>query len=164
MKPKDALQYHLALLLETHGEKSVISALSHLLKLDENGLRNLMADVEYKPKARMRKQQLGRVNEKKNASLEAMLASYPEKTLSIKALKERFDNKTFLRELKDVKRFLDRHGKSVAAVKSRVNAFGAVADVLVHLSVDDLDSLLEMSNDNEYSSLGIISDQILGRT
>lgn len=76
----------------------------------------------------------------------------------------RFDNRTFLPELKDVKRFFDRHGRPATVWKSRALAQASLFRVLADASMSELKTLLaEEPVGSNVSSLGLISDEILGR-
>jgi len=154
------VQAHLALLLAQYGERAVVEALAPLLGKSPSELESLLADVRKVGHVRPARSSLKR---EPGLSIDALLAEHPDKADAIRKLQSRFVNRTLLPELKDVRRFLDRHGQSSSSLKKRDDAFVRVARQLVQLPLSELEAMLTMPTDGPISSLGVISDQILGR-
>lgn len=160
MTSKEYLSLHLSLLLAQYGSTSVLEALAPLLGSSDADLHARLGDVW----------QIGQADAKRRAgvpktaaSIDALLAEHPEKAEILRKIQARFVARTYLPELKDVRRFLDRHGQPSTSLKKRDEGFARVARQLVNLPLDELRSVLVEPEPSGYSSLGIISDQILGR-
>jgi len=160
MKQTEFLRLQLALLTRQHGEHAVLESLAGLRGLSVEDLQSLLLDIE---KIGYSKAKRISASPASGLKLESLLAEHPEKADLIRSIKARYDNKTLLSELKEVRRFLDRHGQSTNALKARGEAFTKVARVLVGLPTHELEQMLNAESSNDYSGLGIISDQILGR-
>jgi hypothetical protein len=158
MKKDAFLRLHVALLLKEHGSKNVIDALSELLGKTPMELSRFLrvvetpAFVKSTPRAAIRSA----------PSIQPVLDEHPAKAEVLKTLKDRYDNRTLLPELKDVRRFLDRHEQR-GAIKSRTDATIKVFRLLAEMSDGDLETMLSTPSLGEASGLGVISDQILGR-
>lgn len=160
MTPRELLELEVALLLVKHGKQSVLQAMALLLRLSAQELETelgKLSDVSYALAAKKRSQG-------KPFSLDSILKGREEKADSLRQLQARFENRTFLPELKDVKRFFERYGKRVPSLKSRSSAQAPLFKLLADLESPTLTKLLaESPTSATFSSLGIISDEILGR-
>ena len=96
------------------------------------------------------------------AVLDEICVKHPERAKRLRTLHARYQSKSFLPELKDVKRFLERHG-DVGSLKSRLDATPKVLHRLAEVPLDVLDELASTPEQRGYSSLGAISDEILRR-
>jgi hypothetical protein len=159
MNRNELLRYQLSLLLLAHGEKAILGELARLVGQDEQQLLTLLQDIDKVGHVQTKRAP----KQRRSSTTEALLEKYPEKSHLVQALGDRFDNRTFLRELMDVRRFLERHSQSSRSLKSRADARGKVLRVLIELPVRELETLLSQPASEEYSSLGAISDEILGR-
>lgn len=161
MKQAEFLRLQLALLTLQYGEHAVLESLAGLRGLGTEDLQDQLLDIA---KIRRHKTSLAPTsNQNPGSRLESILKGHPEKAELINAIKEKYDKKTLLSELKDVRRFLDRHGQTTNTLKTRGDAFNRVAGVLAGLSILELEQMLKSEPSNDYSGLGVISDQILGR-
>lgn len=160
MTSKEYLSLHLSLLLAQHGETSVLEALASLLGSAPADLKARLDDVRKIGHARPNKREK---SSKAVTSIEALLAEHPEKADVLRKIQARFVARIYLPELKDVRRFLDRHAQPSTSLKKRDEGFARVARELVKLPLDELSSILTEQGSSSYSSLGVISDQILGR-
>lgn len=160
MKQTDFLQLQLAVLIHQYGQHALLKSLASLRGLTTNDLQNLLIDIEKVNQPQTKKPQQ---TQNPIFKIDVFLKKHPEKSELIHSIKLLYDNKTFLPELKDVRRFLDRHGQPTKALKTRSDAFSKVIRVLVDLPTQDLEAILNTKPNNEFSDLGIISDQILGR-
>jgi hypothetical protein len=158
VEPEQLLEYEITLLLAKHGEKRVITSLAARLGVTPEELRHKLTGLnDVKPRTSARKPvDLSRI-------LDSIVAEKPEKASYLTLLLARFQNRTFLPELKDVKRFFDRHSHAVGAAKSRAQVGPRLFKLLGALDESELANLSEGDQKEEYSSLGIISDQIMRR-
>lgn len=158
MTLQQSLKYHLALLLATHGEKAVIAALAGTIKLSQYELEKLFIELKDLVPRNRRKP-----IEPKQDVIESLVTQHPDKAEALRTLSARYRNKTFLPELRDVRRFFEQHSRPFGQTKSRTDALPKLACLLADLDLGELKALCELPESNEYSSLGVISDQILGR-
>jgi hypothetical protein len=152
------LDYEVALLLAKHGKTAVLNALSRKLQLTPEQLEAILqTPLNDKLPSRSKKNPFA-------LDLVAQLAQeHPNKAHLLKTLHDRFGNKTFLPELRDVKRFLEQHDRSPQSSKSRAETLPTVLRLLAVLDITELEDLCRANPENGYSSLGVISDEILGR-
>jgi hypothetical protein len=156
--PEQFLDYEIVLLLAKYGEKRVVSGLAGKLGLSPEELQAKLSELnKVKPRTSSRKP-VGT-----SRILESIVAENPEKAPNLGVLLTRFQNKTFLPELKDVRRFFDRNSHPLRRVKSRVAAAPQLFKLLAALDPSALATLCEGDQQKEYSSLGIISDEIMRR-
>lgn len=159
MTPLEILDLEVCLLLLKHGKHSLLRVIARRLNLSE---QELSLELE-----RLRRADLSLARKKSSGGpfmLDSLLTGREEKADALRQLNSRFENRTFLPELKDVKRFFDRHGKQPISWKSRTMAQRALFRFLADLPESDLRRLLaEPPASKEVSSLGLISDEILGR-
>src|SRR5260370_4420199 len=152
------LDYEVALLLAKYGKNSLLGALAKQLKLTPAQLEAFLQS----PPARKSDAQ-----PKKRPSLSDLVTrlaqQHPNKAEALRKLCARLENRTFLPELKDVKRFFDRHGHSAGNTNSRSESLPRVLKLLTELDVNELDGLCQSQPENTRSSLGLISDEILRR-
>jgi len=160
MTPREFLDLEVSLILLKHGKEALLQAVARRMQLSDEALR-LELDTLLHAK-------LASSSKKKSVAkpfvLDSVLIGREEKADYLRQLCARFENRTFLSELKDVKRFFDRHGRSAPTWKSRVLAQASLFQFLADLHVSELKKLLdEAPTGTEVSSLGLISDEILGR-
>lgn len=158
MTSQQILKYHLALLLAAHGERAVIAALADTIKLSQAELEKLLIELKESEPRKRRKPA-----EPKQDVVEMLVTQYPGKAEALRILAARYRNKTFLSELRDVRRFFEQHSRPFGQTKSRADALPKLARLLADLDLEELTALCALPEDHEYSSLGVISDQILGR-
>lgn len=158
MTPAQFLKYHLALLLASHGRTSVLRTLAALLRVPETELQDLIAGIDHLPPKNSKLRKHPKVD-----PIEEVAKLHPEKADSLRILSKRFQNKTFLPATRDVRRFFEHHSHPPTPIKSRASVLPKLARLLGALDLVELKALCEMSEHQEYSSLGIISDQILRR-
>ncbi|MEE4375872.1 hypothetical protein V2K58_18030 [Pseudomonas alliivorans] len=161
MTAKELVDIDVSLILLRYGRAAVLNAIAHRVGVSEE---ELVGEIERLRVAKdvsiAKKKKLGgRFN------LEPILVGNNEKAECLKKLSERFDNRTFLPELKDLKRFFERHGSSASSIKSRASAQTKLFRMLATFSKRDLEKILAEAPDRpRVSSLGLISDEILGRS
>jgi hypothetical protein len=158
MSASKFLDYEIALLLAKYGKTALLDALARKLQLTQEQLESIIqTPLGEKSPSRPKKRPSA-------DELVAQLAQvHPNKAQLLRTLHGRFRNKTFLPELRDVKRFFEQHDCSLGASKSRAEALPRVLRLLADLDVSELETLCQALPENEYSSLGVISDEILRR-
>ena len=158
MSSSNFLDYEVTLLLAKYGKSGLLEALAKKLELTPDQLEaTLRTPPNPRPISRSRKRP-------SSVDLAKQLAhEFPNKAHLLQTLSERFDNRTFLPELRDVRRFFDQYARQLGASKSRAESVGKVLKLLAELDVAELEALCQAQPENAYSSLGLISDEILRR-
>lgn len=152
------IDYEVALLLAKYGKEVVLRALAQKLGLAQAELELVLQGIEKeKPSPRPSKKT------PPIDPIEITVSQHPEKADQLRALHARFQNRMFLPELRDVRRFFEQHSRSPGALKSRVQSLPKLVKLLAELDAAELDSLCQASQQTAYSSLGVISDEILRR-
>jgi hypothetical protein len=155
--PRELLEYEFALLLLRHGRQSVLEALSRRIEMPAEELEALVKNLPQ-PSRQQKRKRTG------SFSIERFVESHPEKADVLRQLHSRFENRTFLPELKDVKRVFDRTSRPFKPLKSREAAIPQLFKLLSELDSRELNRLKEeIPKTPGYSSLGLISDEILRR-
>ena len=155
------LDLELRLLIVRHGKAQVSEALSAIDEVDLDAIDSGIKVYEdedntwkNKPQRRPRK------------SIEEMMRDVKPDSLDaerlIRKLVIAYENKEFLPQFRDVRRFLESRRIQVEKFRSRAAALPVVLSVLAELQTDHLQELDANRLVGE-SDLGIISDQILGR-
>jgi hypothetical protein len=156
MTSQDLLEAEMALALLRHGRSAVLRALGARLNLPTEELELEIEQIRTAPLKRKKRSAPG-------FSIDTLLIDNEDKASVLKTLEARFENRTFLSELKDVHRFLDRNSYRTPRLKSRAVAKKNVFSVLAKLDNEQLERLLAEPSSRADSSLGLISDQILGK-
>lgn len=150
------LSFDVTILLARYGEKSVIGELSKQVNLREDELEDKLARIRSLPKRESKSKKAA-----PEFSLELYMSERPDIAEQMKVLDSRYDNRTFLSELRHVKRFLERRGVPSANIKSRELGKRKVFELITSLSGKEVSVLMSEDAVAGESSLGIISDQIL---
>jgi hypothetical protein len=150
------IDMELSLLLVKYGEEKVIRSLSALLALDIAELESKLQDNYQIIKTKICPKTLNKSNK-----IERIIDKYPQKKDLMKILYARFQERTFLPHLRDIKDLFNRYNVDSKNLKSRKTATLHVLNFLANLDVKDLEELTQLRDRNNYSSLGIISDEIL---
>lgn len=150
------LDYEILLLLVKYGEKETVCALARNLGLPTDEIeRRFQRLKELKPRTPSRK----RVDPHK--AIESLINECPEKAEYLETLFRRFENKTFLPELRDIRRFFHQHSHDLAHVRSRDGAMPSLFRLLANLDLGEIVDLAREPERTEYSSLGILSEEIV---
>lgn len=156
--PQKFLDYEVALLLARYGKNSLLGALAKQIDLTPEQLEAFLQN----PPARK-----SGASSRKISSLSDLVTrltnQYPNKADALRTLYARLENRTFLPELKDVRRFFDRYGRALGNIKSRSMSLPRVLKLLTELDATELEGLCQTQAENTRSSLGLISDEILRR-
>jgi hypothetical protein len=158
MNTQNYLQYEIILLLAKYGERQVLNALASHLQISTDVLEERLKEIiQLKPRIKTKKKT------DPAAIIETLVAHNADKAESLKILFSRFQNKTFLPELKDVKRFCNRRGIDIGMVKSRTASAPKLFKLIASLETKAVAILIDDFNAGEYSSLGILADEIMKR-
>lgn len=129
------LKLDIRLLLLRYGRRRVLDALAGLTDHTPEELEREIATAEdrkTKKKAR-------------TSSTSEMVASVfrdrPELVPTVEQLMNRYENKTFLPQLRDVQQFLDRVAGTRTRLKSRKTAIGPLLRALSSMKADDIPRL-----------------------
>ena len=158
MSSSKFLDYEVALLLAKYGKRALLSALAEKLELTPDQLEVILQtplNARLISRSRKKPPPLDLVKQ--------LAHEYPDKAHLLQTLYERFDNRTFLPQLRDVRRFFERHARPLGASKSRAELVEKVLRLLAELDVAELEAFCQPQPENAYSSLGLISDEILRR-
>lgn len=151
------LDYEVVLLLAKYGEAALLTSLAKHLHLTLEELDALLQNAPNSKEARPKKKPT-------SVELLTQLAqAYPNKAELLRTLNNRFGNRTFLPELRDVKQFFEQHDRPLGGSRSRADALPRLLKLLSEFDVSDLQTLCQTRPENTYSSLGVISDEILRR-
>lgn len=163
MTSQELLEAEISVLLLRHGRKKLLHALAHRMQLSEEYLISEISQL-------LRADYSAAVKKKKavsppNFEIDSLLPRDSEKSEIVRRVFLQYENRTFLPELRDVKRFLDRHGIRNQLLKSRTSARATIIQLLLSLDASELDRISKssISETKSSSSLGLISDEILGR-
>jgi len=158
MTSRELLDLEVSLLLIRYGRKSLLQAIARRSHVDDETL-NKEFDNLLNSKLHLT---IKNKSKPKVFDLNKILLGKEEKSPYLHKLLTQFENKIFLPELKDIKRFFIRHEKE--SPKSRALAKLPLFLLLVELEIPELKKLIDQSTANgENSALGLISDEILGR-
>lgn len=158
MTPQQVLRYQLAILLASSGRPRVLAALADLLELRDDELDAQLAAIGKPVPKKSLKNKRGDPQQ----TLNTIQSMHPDKAEALRVLAARYMNRTFLTELREVRRFLEGHDYPPRAIKSRTDALPQLLKVLANLDSNELRSLCELADSSDFSSLGIISDHIMG--
>ncbi len=144
----DLLDIDVRLLLVRYGRNKVLQALARLSEQTVEELERQLHSIQHKSNPK-------RVPPSVKELAEAAAQEHPEIAEPLRALAVKFENRTFLPQLRDVQRFLDRIGVSHGKLKSRAAATPTVIRTLANLPPDSLAQLLvdKTSADSDYALL-----------
>lgn len=162
MTPKEIIDLEISLALLKYGKDTVLKAIARKLNVTDEVLRtelDQMLKVQLPLGIKKKK-----MSAHKSFDIGSVKTGDKQKDDYLIKLYTKFNNKTFLPELKDVNRIFDRHGKTVPKLKSRELAKPQLFKFLSELEV----SILQKMHDNtpahtNESALGLIADEILNR-
>jgi len=158
MSPQKLLDYEVALLLAKYGKNGLLGALAKQLELTPEQLEAFLQSPPA-PKSDARSTKRPTLSD----FVMQLSQEHPDKAEVLRTLYGRLENRTFLPELRDVRRFFDRHGRPPGNTKSRSESLPRVLKLLADLDVTELEELCETQPEDTRSSLGLISDEILRR-
>jgi len=159
MKTEKFLEYELMLLLLQYGEKSVCTVLAKILGTSPNQFEDQLKELEPK-KSRPAS---SKKSDRQVYNIEKIIVQHPDKAEQLRFLFSRFEKKELFPEFKDVKEFFERHAVSLGAIKSKKQVLPRLFNLLASLDPSELAELCKHKSRHEYSSLGVISDEIMRR-
>ena len=152
------LDLELRLLVARHGKAQIAKTLSAIGDVD-------VTLVDSGVKAYEDNAGRNRARRRPRKSVEDMMRGIsledPDTAVLVERLARAYEEKDFLPEFRDVRRFLESRRISTAKLRSRADALPTVVRELARFSLDELQTLDERRLDRG-SDLGIIADQILG--
>lgn len=150
------LELEVRLLVLKYGYKRVIEALSKAKDVSEHEIQAALSGLERSKstKQKRRKRSVSEIAEK-------YIQTAPEKVELLRELVVRFENKTFLPQVMDIRRFLAPFGIDPKSVKSRDESIAKVFQNLCVLPPSELQSFVAqpLSGDSIYSEL---TNEIMG--
>ena len=153
----DLLKVELRLLQLRYGRRRILEAFGTLIEQTPAQVEAEIAALEARKKKRVRK-----VRSVDDVLAEVVVAR-PEAGQILRTLATRYENRSFLPQLKDVQRFLDRSGIAHKSLKSRRDALKHVLNALSRLPKDELDRLARLSTDEANSDYANLAREIMGR-
>jgi len=155
MKQSNFLSIDVRLMLARYGRALVLKAIAEALRISEGDLEAELTSAIEKPVPTARKAPF---------AVSELKIDDPDILSALLALEGRYKNRTFLPELRDVNRFLERNGRPGQRMKSRVAAQKRVFETLLKFRPADLAALVAFEEPRTgFSSLGVISDHIMSR-
>lgn len=152
------LDLELRLLVARYGKTKVAKALSEIGSADLTTIEAGVKDYENGSKR-------SKAQRRTKKSIEEMVREVnpanPDIAHLLEKLARAYENKEFLPELREVKRFLEYRDIPSLKIRSRRDALPIVLQALAPCSIDELRKLDEERRSSR-SDLGIITDQILG--
>jgi hypothetical protein len=152
------LDIDVQLLVLRHGRQQVLAALARLVEQTPDQLEQQLQAMGQKPAASRRKAPKPSLVEV--ATSECI--NRAEIVEPLRALAVAFENRSFLPNLRDVQRFLDRTGASPRKLKSRAVAGPVVIRALSKLPKDELTNLASRDASSGESDFALLSRAIMG--
>ena len=157
------LELEVRILVLKHGYKRVLAALSKSQGITEEEIENTLFELE---RSKDTKRKIRKIESITDIAAKAT-EKYPEKSKYILELARRFENKTFLPQMRDVRNFLVPFGLDRNTLKSRVNSAKTVIEKLCELSPSELAELVDFvpSGNSAFSELArvIMGDHGTGK-
>lgn len=150
----ELLDIDVRLLLVRYGRARILQALARLNEQTVEDLETQLQNIANRPKVK-------RASANAIDLVGAEAKARPEIAESLRALAVRFENRSFLPQLRDVQRFLDRTGASHGKLKSRAAATPIVIRTLGKLAPDHLAQLL-LDKTNTDSDYALLARAIMG--
>jgi hypothetical protein len=151
------LALELRLLILRYSRRRIIDALA---KLGDQTAEELERELTAALKRKARRN--AKPKERPTSDLIAdACRDRPEITELVTILVSRFENRTFLPQLRDVVRFLDRTGVSHGKLKSRRLSTTAIVSALARLDIDELGRLVAPPAAEGESDLALLAREIM---
>jgi hypothetical protein len=152
------LQIDVRLLVLRYGRQRILKVLAGLGEQTPEELERELRALEQRSNVhRATKQRLSLSEVVAFESRERPEIAEPLRTLAVK-----FENRTFLPNLRDVQRFLDRMGASQGTAKSRAAAGPALIRALSKLKPEELGRLVARDDSPRESDYSLLSRAIMG--
>jgi hypothetical protein len=149
------LEIDVRLLVLRHGRRNVLGALARLEDRPIEDLERELAAAEKKPKAKRAQPSAAEI-----AAAECQ--TRPEISEPLRSLAAAFEGRTFLPQLRDVQRFLERLGSPSRKLKSRAVAMPVLIRALAKLAPDELRRLAATDKSTGDSDFSLLARAIMG--
>ena len=150
------LDLDVRLLVVRHGKRRVLEAIASMSNQSIEGLEDEIRQLEE------RKKRSGRgvrtATELVDAACQGRLEVHP----AVSTLVGRYENRTFLPQLRQVERFLDQAGVKHGKLKSRSAALPKVVQALASLSPAQLEQFTEEGMISGVSEFSLLANEIMG--
>jgi len=158
MSTDEILELELSLLLINYGERKVLRSLAKVNGLNDNELETKLKRIHQ-----LEKKPASRKSRDPSKAVDEIISRHPQKSKLLKLLYSRFQSRSFLPEMRDIKRLFHRHSLEPKNLKSRSTSASKVFQLLASLDEKELEEFTQEQDKTNYSSLGIISDEIMKR-
>jgi hypothetical protein len=156
MSKDEIIELELSLLLIKYSESRILGSLATMMGISSSELE---AKLE---KIRQAKNEPPKSKRNKNSQyINEITRKHPRKSKILSLLYSRFESGIFLPQLHDIKQFLRSHSVEDENLKSRQDSVKKLFSVLAGLEDNELKELIQEKNKPNFSSLGIISDEIM---
>ena len=151
------LELEVRVLVLKHGYKRVLGALSKSQGVTEEEIESALFELERLKGTKRKSRKIESITDIAARTTK----KYPEKSKYILELARRFENKTYLPQMRDVRNFLVPFGLDRNSLKSRVNSAKIIIEKLCELSPSELAELVDFvpSGNSAFSEL---AGQIMG--
>lgn len=151
----DYLEIEVELLILKYGYAKVLSAIASRDNITLEVLEKKISDLKNKKSQKPRR---------KEVSVEEIVAKIisenPHIKDEIQLLLARFVNKTFLPELKDVRRFIEKQSNRKVNIKSRDSGAKHVFDIIKSMPKNEIMQVIDLNPIGE-SDYSLLSEQII---
>jgi hypothetical protein len=151
----DLLDIDVRLLVLRYGRNKVLQVLARLGEQTVEELERQMQTIGEKTKPKRAQPVLMDL-------VAAQADQHPEIAGPLRSLAVGFENRTFLPQLRDVQRFLDRIGAPHGKLKSRTAAAPAVIRALASLKPEEIERLTADNKSGENSEYSLLAHAIMG--
>jgi hypothetical protein len=150
------LELELRLLILRHGRETVLQALAAIREPTFETVQEAIAVAE-------KRKRRGRPDPPPTSELVIrMFGDRPKILPVVQALTRDYENRTFLPQLRDVQRFLDRLGATRGRLKSRRLALGQLIRALRRLEDAEIEQLADASQTHGDSDYALLAREIMG--
>lgn len=149
------LELQLELLLLRHGRRAVVEALAGAGGMTPEAVADAIRKVPQRTKKRSAPPTVESV-------IQREVGSRPEHMLVVTRLMVEYENKTFLPQLRDVQRFLERATGTHARLKSRAAAAGQLVKALARMPESELRQLAAAATAPGTNDYELLAHEIMG--
>ncbi len=154
---KELLNIEIRLLIQKYGYKAIMQSLADVKGTSIEEITTLVVALENKNR-QVKK------SEKTKSDIDLIIeqVSCHDNSELLTDLANRFQNKTFLPQLKDVKRFFERLGVNAGNIKSHSRSTKKLFEQLRSLPKEELESILEEVPSSGESTFSALANEIIG--
>ncbi len=151
------LPFEIRLLILRYGCRKVLEAMATVGDQSLEDLERQLVALEARIRSRVK-----RTPKPAQELIAAASKGQRETERLLSAVINRYQNRTFLPQLRDVERFLNHRGVAHTRLKSRVAALPKIIDGLSRLSQEQLKALAEDIGTEGQSDFALLAHQIMG--